>query len=197
MSNEYHPTAAESGGTSGAPSVIRIRFTLNGSACTIDAPPEATLLQLLRDHLLLTGTKCGCEIGQCGACTVILEGEAVASCLVLAGQVEGLRVETVEGLADRVTQSGEGLHPLQRAFLDCDAVACGFCTPGMLMSAKALLDANPTPTRQEIKRAISGNLCRCTGYLPIVEAIEQAAGKIAASGRPRKDDSRGTCRRQG
>lgn len=179
---------------------IRVRFVLNGAHVTVDSPPEATLLQLLRDTLLLTGTKCGCEIGQCGACTVILEGEAVASCLVLAGQVEGLRVETVEGLDDGVTASGEGLHPLQRAFLDCDAVACGFCTPGMLMSAKALLDSNPKPTRQEIKRAISGNLCRCTGYLPIIEAIDQAAGRMDATGRKKARDSRdgrGTCRRQG
>jgi aerobic-type carbon monoxide dehydrogenase small subunit (CoxS/CutS family) len=176
---------------------ISIRFTLNGAPCAVDAPPETTLLQLLRDHLLLTGTKCGCEIGQCGACTVILDGEAVASCLVLAGQVEGLPVETVEGLDDRIARSGEGLHPLQRAFLECDAVACGFCTPGMLMAAKALLDANPSPTRQEIKRAISGNLCRCTGYLPIVEAVEQAAGKMKKSGRQRTDGARGTCRRHG
>lgn len=197
MSHESIPADGEGRGAAGTQSPIRIRFILNGSPCTIDAPPEVTLLQLLRDHLLLTGTKCGCEIGQCGACTVILEGEAVASCLVLAGQVEGRRVETVEGLGDGVTQSGEGLHPLQRAFLDCDAVACGFCTPGMLMSAKALLDANPSPTRQEIKRAISGNLCRCTGYLPIVEAVEQAAGKTKASAKRGKDDSRGTCRRQG
>jgi aerobic-type carbon monoxide dehydrogenase small subunit (CoxS/CutS family) len=162
---------------------IRIRFMLNGSPCAIDADPEATLLRLLRDDLLLSGTKCGCEIGQCGACTVIVDGRAVASCLVLAGQIEGLRVETVEGLCGEVTQSGEGLHPLQRAFLDCDAVACGFCTPGMLMAAKALLDANPKPTREEIKRAISGNLCRCTGYLPIIEAIELAAATTIGPGR--------------
>jgi carbon-monoxide dehydrogenase small subunit len=154
---------------------LTIEFILNGSPCTVDVPPETTLLQLLRDRLLLTGTKCGCEIGQCGACTVILDGKAVASCLILAGQVVGRRVETVEGLAPHVTPSGEGLHPLQRAFLDADAVACGFCTPGMLMAAKALLDANPQATREEIRSGISGNLCRCTGYWPIVEAIEQAA----------------------
>jgi carbon-monoxide dehydrogenase small subunit len=197
MSNEHVPTAGGDRGAGEPQETIRIRFTLNGAPCTVDAPPEATLLQLLRDHIFLTGTKCGCEIGQCGACTVILEGEAVASCLILAGQAEGLRVETVEGLDDRVTQSGEGLHPLQRAFLDCDAVACGFCTPGMLMAAKALLDVNPKPTRQEIKRAISGNLCRCTGYLPIVEAIEQAAGKMNSPGRLTTGGSRGMCRRQG
>jgi len=156
---------------------IEVRFLLNGVEHAVRVPPETTLLALLRDHLLLTGTKCGCEIGQCGACTVIVEGEAVASCLLLAGQIEGLRVETVEGLAGEVAQSGEGLHPLQRAFLDHDAVACGFCTPGMLMSAKALLDKGETPSREEIKRAISGNLCRCTGYLPIVEAIEEVSRK--------------------
>jgi len=156
---------------------IEVRFLLNGVEHAVRVPPETTLLALLRDHLLLTGTKCGCEIGQCGACTVIVEREAVASCLLLAGQIEGLRVETVEGLAGEVAQSGEGLHPLQRAFLDHDAVACGFCTPGMLMSAKALLDKGETPSREEIKRAISGNLCRCTGYLPIVEAIEEVSRK--------------------
>jgi aerobic carbon-monoxide dehydrogenase small subunit len=176
---------------------MRIRFVLNGAPCTVDAPPETTLLRLLRDHLLLTGTKCGCEIGQCGACTVILAGKAVASCLVLAGQIEGLTVETIEGLGEGITQSGEGLHPLQRAFLDCDAVACGFCTPGMLMTAKALLDANPGPTREEIRRAISGNLCRCTGYLPIIEAIEQAAGRTDTRERKGIKATRGACRRQG
>ncbi len=158
---------------------IRVSFVLNGSPCAVSVPPETTLLELLRGYLLLSGTKCGCGIGQCGACTVILEGRAVASCLLLAGQVEGLRVETVEGLAGEVTQSGEGLHPLQRAFLDRDAVACGFCTPGMLLSAKALLENNSAPSRDEIRRAISGNLCRCTGYIPIVEAIEQAAREMA------------------
>ena len=169
---------------------LQVRFELNGAPCEVEVPAETTLLALLRDHLLLTGTKCGCGIGQCGACTVILEGQAVASCLVLAGQVEGLRVETVEGLAHGESQPAKGkgadagLHPLQKAFLDCDAVACGFCTPGMLMSAKALLDENSDPTREEIITAISGNLCRCTGYIPIVEAIERAAnaGSSATKG---------------
>ncbi|MCK4305755.1 MAG: (2Fe-2S)-binding protein [Candidatus Eisenbacteria sp.] len=157
---------------------LTIRFTLNGSICEATVPPETTLLQLLRDRLNLTGTKCGCEIGECGACTVILDGRAVASCLVLAGQVDGLHVQTVEGLAGKPAPTAEELHPLQKAFLDRDAVACGFCTPGMLMSAKALLDENPEPSRDEIRRAISGNLCRCTGYIPIVEAIERAASEI-------------------
>jgi carbon-monoxide dehydrogenase small subunit len=112
---------------------------------------------------------------------VIVEGEAVASCLMLACQIDGFHIETVEGLARDVTQYGEGLHPLQRAFLDHDAVACGFCTPGMLMSAKALLDKGGIPSRDEIKKAISGNLCRCTGYLPIVDAIEAAAREMAGA----------------
>ncbi|MBD3335092.1 MAG: 2Fe-2S iron-sulfur cluster binding domain-containing protein [Candidatus Eisenbacteria bacterium] len=155
-----------------------IAFTLNGELRRVSAPGGITLLELLRDRLLLTGTKCGCEIGQCGACTVILDGRAVASCLVLAGQVEGRRVETVEGLAHGVTPSGDELHPLQRAFLDRDAVACGFCTPGVLLAAKALLEENPQPSRDEIRRAISGNLCRCTGYLPILDAIEDAAEEM-------------------
>ncbi len=155
---------------------LAIEFTLNGRTTRVVVPPETTLLQMLRDHLHLTGTKCGCEIGQCGACTVILDGLAVASCLVLAGQVAGRCVETVEGLERHAGRSpGPRLHPLQEAFLDHDAVACGFCTPGMLMSAKALLDRNPHPTRVEIRRAISGNLCRCTGYQPIVDAIEHVA----------------------
>jgi len=159
-----------------------VRFRLNGAEVEVCLPPETTLLQCLRDHLLLTGTKCGCEIGQCGACTVILNGRAVASCLVLAAQVEGARVETVEGLAGSVAPDGTGLHPLQRAFLDADAVACGFCTPGMLMSAKALLDRVPRPSREEIRRAISGNLCRCTGYWPIVDAIEKVAREDPEAG---------------
>jgi len=175
--------------------LIEVEFTLNGRATCVAVPPETTLLQMLRDHLHLTGTKCGCEIGQCGACTVILDGLAVASCLVLAGQVTGRWVETIEGLARQAGQSSASLagppapggddraasrlHPLQEAFLDHDAVACGFCTPGMLMSAKALLDRNPHPTRAEIRRAISGNLCRCTGYQPIVDAIEHVAHRRA------------------
>lgn len=160
---------------------VRVRFTLNGAACEAEAPGETTLLELLRDHLGLTGTKCGCEVGECGACTVLLGGRPVASCLVLAGQVEGAAVETVEGLAGHVTPDGGGLHPLQRAFLDTDAVACGFCTPGMLLAANALLRANPHPSRDEIRRALAGNICRCTGYLPIIEAVEKAAEEMDPS----------------
>jgi carbon-monoxide dehydrogenase small subunit len=144
-------------------------------------PANRTLLDLLRDHLGLLGTKCGCEIGECGACTVLLDGEPVNSCLVLAPQIAGREVVTVEGLA----QDGK-LHPLQEAFLDHDAVHCGFCTPGMLLSAKALLDWNPRPTEKEIRTAVSGNLCRCTGYQQIVEAIEKAAAQGRSGAKSKK-----------
>ena len=148
----------------------RITTTINGRSHALTIPANQTLLDLLRDHLGLLGTKCGCEIGECGACTVLLDGQPVNSCLVLAPQIAGREVVTVEGLA----QSGK-LHPLQESFLDHDAVHCGFCTPGMLLSAKALLDWNPRPTETEIRTAISGNLCRCTGYQQIVQAIAKAA----------------------
>jgi len=143
-----------------------ITTTINRRLHTLTIPANCTLLDLLRDHLGLTGTKCGCEIGECGACTVLVDGEPVNACLVLAAQVDGREVLTVEGLA----QDGK-LQPLQESFLDHDAVHCGFCTPGMLLSAKALLDWNPRPTVTEIRSAISGNLCRCTGYQQIVQAI--------------------------
>jgi xanthine dehydrogenase iron-sulfur cluster and FAD-binding subunit A len=149
---------------------LSITTTINGRSQTLTTPANITLLDLLRDHLGLLGTKCGCEIGECGACTVLLDGEPVNSCLVLAPQIDGREVVTVEGLA----QDGK-LHPLQESFLDHDAAHCGFCTPGMLMSAKALLDWNPRPTETEIRTAISGNLCRCTGYQQIVQAIAKAA----------------------
>jgi len=150
---------------------IRVSFELNGKTMEVEVPPHWTLLRLLRERLGLTGTKEGCGIGECGACTVLLDGLPVNSCLILVPKVEGRRVETVEGLGGR-----ESLHPLQRSFIEHGAVQCGFCTPGMLMSAKALLEKNPKPTREEIKEAISGNLCRCTGYQQIIEAIE-AIGK--------------------
>jgi carbon-monoxide dehydrogenase small subunit len=152
---------------------ISLHTAVNGCAYELEIPPNQTLLDLLRDTLGLTGTKRGCEIGQCGACTVLLDGHAVNSCLVLAGQTEGRQITTVEGLAQ-----GGKLTLLQEAFLDHDAVHCGFCTPGMLMSAKDLLDQNPSPTQHEIRAALSGNLCRCTGYLQIVEAVDDAAKKI-------------------
>ncbi len=151
---------------------MTIRTTINGTTRTLDVRPELTLLDLLRDQLGLTGTKRGCEIGECGACTVLLDGIAVNSCLVLAPQVDGRSVTTVEGLA-----KGETLSPLQEAFLDHDAVHCGFCTPGMLMSARDLLDHHPEPSEQDIRTAISGNLCRCTGYVQIVDAVADAAAR--------------------
>jgi carbon-monoxide dehydrogenase small subunit len=144
------------------------------------------LLDVLREDLGLTGTKRGCEIGECGACTVLLDGAAVNACLVLAVQTEGRRVTTVEGLAP-----GETLTPLQEAFLDHDAVHCGFCTPGILMSATALLDHHSSPTEREIRAAVSGNLCRCSGYVQIVEAIADAAARVrdpGAGSAPREEE---------
>lgn len=147
---------------------VVITTNINKRKYTLEISPNQTLLNFLREELGLTGTKCGCEIGECGACTVLLDGEAVNSCLVLAPQIDGKEVLTVEGLE----QDGK-LHPLQESFMKHDAVHCGFCTPGMLMSAKALLDKNPNPNEKEIRIAISGNLCRCTGYIQIVEATEK------------------------
>jgi xanthine dehydrogenase iron-sulfur cluster and FAD-binding subunit A len=164
------PYAAERRGPRTAAKEVTVTATINGRARTLTVRANRTLLDLLRDQLGLNGTKCGCEIGECGACTVLLDGEPVNSCLVLAPQINGREVLTVEGLA----RNGE-LHPLQASFLDHDAVHCGFCTPGMLISAKALLDRNPHPTEKDIRTAISGNLCRCTGYQQIVEAIERAS----------------------
>jgi aerobic-type carbon monoxide dehydrogenase small subunit (CoxS/CutS family) len=143
---------------------------LNGQEVTVETEPSDLLAYVLRDKLGLTGTKIGCDEGECGACTVILDGQAVDSCLLPAMKADGCRVVTVEGLA----KDGE-LDPLQRAFIDKGAVQCGYCTPGLLMSARALLDENPHPSEQEIKDAIAGNLCRCTGYLKIVEAIKDVA----------------------
>jgi len=147
---------------------ISITTTINNRRYDLEIKPTLTLLSFLRDVLGLTGTKCGCEIGECGACTVLINGKAVNSCLVLAPQIDGQEITTVEGLA-----KGSQLHPLQESFLDHDAVHCGFCTPGMLMSAKELLDENPNPTEEEARMAISGNLCRCSGYQQIVDAIVQ------------------------
>ena len=147
-----------------------LMMVLNGAETRVEIASSDLLVNVLRDRLELTGTKVGCNEGECGACTVIVDGQAVLSCLYPALKVQGRRVETVEGLAAR----GE-LHALQRAFVEAGAVQCGFCTPGMLMAAKALLDENPQPGEDEIKKAISGNLCRCTGYYQIARAIEMAA----------------------
>jgi len=146
---------------------ITINFILNGKSVQVEVPAHWTLLRLLREKLGLTGTKEGCGIGECGTCTVLLDEMPVNACLVLAPKIEGRKVQTVEGLGSR-----KSLHPLQKSFIDHGAVQCGFCTPGVLMSSKALLEKNPRPTRDEIKEAISGHLCRCTGYHQIIEAIE-------------------------
>lgn len=150
----------------------RISFTLNGEKVEAEVEPHWTLLYLLREVFELTGAKEGCGMGECGACTVQLDGQAVVSCLLPALEVEGREVWTVEGLAER---SPSGIHPIQQAFIQHGAIQCGFCTPGMIMSAKALLDENPRPDEEEIKTAISGNICRCTGYVQIIEAIKAAA----------------------
>ena len=150
--------------------VMSLRFTINGVDREVEAHPMRRLLDVLREDLRLTGTKEGCGEGECGACSVIVDGEVINSCLVPACQVQGSSIITVEGLA----RDGR-LDPLQRAFLECGGAQCGICTPGMLIAARALLDVNVRPTRDEIKEAIAGNLCRCTGYTRIIEAIEQAA----------------------
>ena len=147
-----------------------ICLTINGKEYELAVSPNMTLADLLREELLLTGTKKGCELGECGTCTVILNGKPVNSCLVLAAKANGKEVTTVEGL-----ETDEGLHPLQEKFIENGAIQCGFCTSGMLLSAKSLLDKNPKPTELEIRTAISGNLCRCTGYQKIVESIKDAS----------------------
>ncbi len=151
-----------------------ITVTVNGNPVTLQVREDANLLSVLNDELELTGAKEGCGAGECGACTVIVDGVAVASCLYPAAEADGRVVQTVEGL---VLQSG-GLHPLQRAFVDFGAVQCGFCTPGMIMSAKALLDRNPAPAEQDVKVALAGNICRCTGYTQIVQAVLAAAEEM-------------------
>lgn len=154
---------------------------VNGRTVRAEVPATRTLLEFLREDLGLTGTKEGCGKGECGACTVLVDGKPVNSCLMLAYQADGKQVVTIEGL-----ERDGSLHPIQEAFVTEGAVQCGFCTPGMIMSAKALLDANPSPTRDEIRQAISGNLCRCTGYAKIIRAIEVAAARLP--GAERGDD---------
>jgi len=149
-----------------------VKFCVNDETVELTVNGNETLLNVLRDKLGLTGTKEGCAAGECGACTVIMDGQAMNACLVLAPELDGKVISTVEGLAN-----GEELNPLQEAFIDHAALQCGFCTPGMLMSAEAMLRENPTPSREEINRNMSGNLCRCTGYKKIVEAIEDVIAK--------------------
>jgi len=151
-----------------------IRFTCNGRPVQIEVDPQTRVLDLLRDELGLTGTKEGCGRGECGACTILLDGVAVNSCLLLAGKIEGREIVTIEGIAG---EDG-ALHPIQEAFLDVGAVQCGFCTPGMIMSTKALLDEKPAPEVEEVEEALSGNLCRCTGYGKIVEAALEASRRL-------------------
>jgi carbon-monoxide dehydrogenase small subunit len=150
--------------------MIRVQTVINGDATEYVCEPEETLLDVLRDRLGLTGAKEGCGTGDCGACSVILDGRLVCSCLVLGAEAEGREVETIEGMAD-----GEKLHPLQQKFLEHAALQCGICTPGILIAAKALLDKNPDPTEAEIRFGLAGNLCRCTGYDKIVRAVADAA----------------------
>ena len=152
-----------------------VTITVNGKLRTASIPPETTLLKLLRDHFKLTGAKLGCDVGDCGACTVIVDGKPVNACLMLAGQADGREVLTIEGLA---TQNE--LHPLQKAFEDHASLQCGFCGPGVILSAKALLDEIPNPSVPEIRDALSGNLCRCTGYTKMIEAIQDAARALRA-----------------
>ena len=152
-----------------------VKLKVNGEIRSADVPPETTLLKLLREHLNLTGAKLGCDVGDCGTCTVIVDGESVNSCLMLAGRASGREVTTIEGLAN-----SEQLHPLQETFEELGALQCGFCGPGMIISAKALLDKNPEPTVFEVKDALSGNLCRCTGYTKIIEAVLDA-GRIMST----------------
>ena len=159
-----------------APKNVHLTLHVNGEAQEVSFAPYKTLLEVLREDMNLTGTKHGCELGECGACAVLLDGAPVLSCLVLALDCGGRDIETVEGLAN-----GTKLHPLQAAFADCGGSQCGYCTSGMLMTAKALLEREPNPGRERIKEAISGNICRCTGYNQIVEAIEEAAAEMRNS----------------
>jgi aerobic-type carbon monoxide dehydrogenase small subunit (CoxS/CutS family) len=158
--------------------VTDISVTINGETRSASVPPETTLLKLLRDHFNLTGAKLGCDVGDCGACTVIVDGQAVNSCLMLAGQADGRRITTIEGLATR-----DRFHPIQKAFEDHGSLQCGFCGPGVIMAAKALLDRDTDPDVATIRDALAGNICRCTGYDKIVDAVMAAAATRQASER--------------
>lgn len=158
-----------------------IELNVNSILYRVEVKPKDTLLYVLREKLNLTGTKEGCGVGDCGACTVIVDGAAYNSCLLLAIRMEGKKIQTIEGLAE-----GGDLHPLQKSFVEHGGLQCGYCTPGMILSAKALLDENPDPSEAEIRTAIAGNLCRCTGYKKIVDAIKAAAVEIRHMGSQQK-----------
>lgn len=156
---------------------MKITMTVNGEKRELDVKPHSRLLDVLREDLGLTGTKEGCGKGECGACTVIMDNKLVASCLVLAPQADGAEIQTIEGLGGK-----DKLHPIQRTFIETGAVQCGFCIPGMIMSSKKLLDENKNPTEDEIKRGLSGNICRCTGYVKIIDAVKEASRKMKSGG---------------
>ena len=162
-----------------------VTLTVNGQTRSASVPPETTLLVLLREHLNLTGAKLGCDVGDCGACTVIVDGMAVNSCLMLAGQANGRNVTTIEGLATR-----DRLHAVQKAFEDTGALQCGFCGPGAIMASKALLDDNPNPSVKEIRDALSGSLCRCTGYTKMIDAVQEAARVLRSEATKQLTDAR-------
>ena len=149
---------------------MTLKLNVNGEIHELAVPTEKTLMELLREDLELTGTKCGCDTGECGSCTVLLDGKPARSCLVLAAEVGDREITTIEGLG-----TYEELHPVQRAFIEHQAIQCGFCSPGMILTAKAFLDENPSPTREDVRRGLGGNICRCTGYQKIVEAVLAAA----------------------
>jgi len=161
-------------GGSGAVERVVLSLDVNGETTRLLLPVHKTLLEVLREDMLLTGTKHGCELGECGTCTVLIDGAPQLSCLVLPAQIEGRSVTTIEGMA-----RGADLHPLQQAFAELGAAQCGYCTPGMLLAARSLLDGNSRPSRDAIREALAGNLCRCTGYKKILEAIELAAERMA------------------
>jgi carbon-monoxide dehydrogenase small subunit len=170
------------------PDSVLISVSVNGEATSVAFAPHKTLLEVLREDLRLTGTKHGCELGECGTCAVLVDGKLVLSCLVLGVECEGRRVETVEGMAD-----GARLHPLQAAFAELGAAQCGYCTPGFLLAAKELLDREPSPDLPRIREALAGNLCRCTGYIKIFEAVELAAARMRGEdAAPRKESLYGT-----
>ncbi|HLA80498.1 MAG TPA: (2Fe-2S)-binding protein [Thermoleophilia bacterium] len=155
---------------------VLLTLTVNGEDRQVIVPPEKTLLEVLREDMYLTGTKHGCELGECGTCTVLIDGVPVLSCLALPIECQGQAILTVEGMAEGAT-----LHPLQQAFAELGAAQCGYCTPGILLTAKALLDENRRPSRDEVKEALAGNLCRCTGYTKILDAVELAALRMTGA----------------